>query len=237
MDFSFSTTAGASQSTTKIKLEGNNIYEVKFAGCELKDIQGVKDPEKVFKQIILKFENEDGVFEHTVWEPRPEDFDRRVTERPNQKTGKVDKITQPSNVESMMLLFKHLIDAVAPVTGKKIDEKQASLGAPNWDALRKLVEEIFTKSNSKGVNTKIKLLKNKEGEAIFPGYFAGLTKEGLPYVKNNFIGSKIAFSSYELQKMTQATTTNTTRVADMSFSSSGPESDDSLDIKFDVSTI
>ena len=41
MSFSFNTTAGASQSTVKPKLAGNEIYSVKFDGVEIKDIENV----------------------------------------------------------------------------------------------------------------------------------------------------------------------------------------------------
>ena len=237
MSFSFNTTAGASQSTSKPKLEGNNIYEVKFDGCERQDIVGVKDPTMTYKVLKLKFSNDDGTFEHTVFEPRQEDFNRRENEIQNKKTGATEKIPQPSNVESMMLLFKHLIDAVVPSVGKEIDEKKKSLGASNWEDLRTLVENIFIKG--KGVTTKIKLLKSKSGEAVFPGFFAGLTKEGLPFVRNNFIGSKIAFSTYELQRITKEAEAVPTKMSTSSFGTPEPESEGSetMDLNFEVNSI
>lgn len=236
MDFSFSATAGASQSTTKPRLAGNDICVVKFAGCELKDVQGVKEPEKVFKQLILKFENEDGVFEHTVWEPRPEDFARRETEFKN-KEGKTEKIPQPSNVESMMLLFKHAIDTINPTVAKQIDNKEKSLGASNWDDLRKLVSTILDKG--KGTVTKIKLLKNtKTQEAVFPGFYAGLTKEGIAYVRNNFIGDKVSFSTYETTRIKNEATAAPVKVS--SFNSTfepASQVGEDLDLDFDASNL
>lgn len=202
MDFSFSNTAGASQSTAQPKLPGNAIYDVIFDGCEIKDVKGVKDPDALYKQLIIKFKNDDGVFEHTVWEPKADDFARKETEY--TKDGKVNKIPQPSGVESMMLLFKHLIDAVNPEVAKQIDEKKINLAAPNWDKLRELVIKATSrKDGSKlAVPTKIKLLKNsKSQEAVFPGFFASITKEGVAYIKNNFIGPKIAFSTYEIDRI------------------------------------
>ena len=49
MDFSFSTTAGASQNTGSKRLKGNDIYTVKFDGCEIEDIKGVKDPSMTYR--------------------------------------------------------------------------------------------------------------------------------------------------------------------------------------------
>jgi len=231
--YSFNTTAGASQSTSKPRLAGNNIYDVKFDGCEIQDIQGVKDTTAVYKVLKLKFSNEDGTFEHTIFEPRAEDFIRRESEFKN-KEGKIEKIPQPSNVESMMLLFKHAIDSIAPAIAKQIDTKEKNLGATNWDDLRKLVVKIL--DSGKGTVVRIKLLKNNKGEAIFPGFFTGLNREGSAYVRNNFIGSKVAFSTYELQKINSEATAKPTKVESFTPDLSTPQSDNlgSLDMDFDV---
>lgn len=238
MSFSFNTTAGTSQSTAKPKLTGNNIYDVIFEACEKKDIAGVKDPTALYKQLIIRFSNENGVFEHTVWEPKPDDFNRRESEFKN-KAGNIEKIPQASNVESMMLLFKHLIDSVTPAVAEAIDKKEKSLAAANWDELRDLIIKITSKSA--GVKTQIKLLKNKDGEAIFPGFFTGLTKEGVVYVKNNFIGQKLSFTTYEMQRIKAESTAKPTPVS--SFGGSLGNSDlasvssntEGLDLNFDMS--
>lgn len=193
--FSFNTTAGASQSSAKPRLAGNDIYTVKFDGCEIQDIKGVKDTTAVYKVLKLKFSNEEGSYEQTIFEPKADDFDRGETKYIDKSTGEEKKIAQTSGVENMMLLFKHAIDAINPKVAKQIDEGAVNLGANDWDGLRKLVVQIL--DVNKGVTTNIKLLKNTKGEATFPGYFAGITKEGKAYVKNNFIGSKLAFTSYE----------------------------------------
>lgn len=236
-NFSFGNTAGASQSTAKPKLAGNNIYPVKFDGCEIKDVDGVKEPGKVYKQLILKFSNDDGAFEHTIWEPRAEDFNRRESEFKN-KEGKTEKIPQPSNVESMMLLFKHAIDTINPTVAKQIDSKEKNLGAANWDALRTLVAKIL--DAGKGTTTKIKLLKNgKTGEAVFPGFFTGLTRDGVAYVRNNFIGDKVAFSTYEIKKINDEATAKPNKVDEFSGFQAPENVSDSagLEMDFDVTGI
>jgi len=234
--YSFNSTAGASQSTVKPKLVGNSIHTVKFAGCELKDVQGVKEVDKVYRQLILKFENEDGVFEHTVWEPKPEDFQRKDSEIKN-KNGMMEKIPNPSGVETMMLLFKHVIDSVNPTVAKQIDNKEKSLGAPNWESLRTLVSKIL--DVGKGTTTKIKLLKNKNGEAVFPGFFSGLTKEGKAYIRNNFIGDKISFSSYEADRIKKEAAATPTPAATYNpgNSSAGTAPEDDLDMNFNIADL
>jgi len=218
MSFSFSTTAGSSQSTAKPRLEGNLIHPVKFESCKAEDIVGKKDPTMTYKVLKFRYSNDDGTFEHSIFEPRESDFKRTETEY-TDKTGKVNKIPQPSGVESMMLFFKHNIDTFVPAIAKEIDEKKRELTAKDWDGLRKLVVAIMEKGI--GVEAQIKLLKNKDGEATFPGFFTGLTKEGNAYVKNNFIGKKLQFSTYEADRIKKESTAKPTSA----------ESYDSMDIK------
>lgn len=202
MAFSFNTTANSSQSTVKPRLNGNKIHEVQFEGCEIQDIQGVKNPTEVYKVIKLKFSNDDGMYEHTIFEPREQDFERRETEYADKNTGEKKNIPQPSNVENMMLLFKHAIDTINPEIAKQIDDGTKNLGAKDWDTLRKLVQTIL--NAGKGVKFQIKLLTDRNGEPTFPGFFSGISKEGKVYIRNNFIGKKLGFSAYESTKINNA---------------------------------
>lgn len=232
-NFSFGNTAGASQSTSKPRLAGNNIYNVTFEGCEIKDVVGVKDPTALYKQLVLRFGNEDGIFEHTVWEPKPEDFVRKDSEF--VKNGKAEKIPQPSGVETTLLLFKHAMDVINPTVAKAIDEQKKQLTAPNWDELRLLVVKIL--DAGKGTKTTIKLLKNKAGEAVFPGFFTGLTKEGKPYIKNNFIGPKVAFSTFEAEKIKKEATAQPTPAAQFGDFTPNTTAPDGLNMDFDIDSL
>ena len=232
MSFSFDATAGTSQSTSKPRLAGNEIYTVKLDGAEIQDIQGVKDASAVYKVLKIKFSNEDGTYEHTVFEPKPDDFKRTETEFKN-KNNNMEKIPQPSNVESMMLLFKHIIDGFVPKIAEQIDKKERSIGAKNWDDLRAIMVKIL--EAGKGNENKIKLIKNTAGEARFPSYFAGLSREGVAYVRNNFVGAKVAFSPYELSKITAAATAAPSKVDNFTPEVTEEElPDTSLDLDFDV---
>jgi hypothetical protein len=226
--FSFDNTAGSSQSSIKPRLEGNEIYTVKFDGCEIKDIQGVKDPSQLYKVLILKFSNEDGVYEHTIFEPKEDEYQRTEREFTN-KNGNVEKIPQPSGVESLMLLLKHAIDSINPTVASKIDKGEASLKAKNWEDLRKVVAAVLEPGI--GAVTKIKLLKNNKGEAIFPGFFASVNRDGKAYIRNNFIGSKIAFTPYEADRIKNSTTAKPTEV-DATTMFETPQVDHGLDISF-----
>ncbi len=135
-----------------------------------------------------------------------------------------------------MLLFKHAIDSIAPSIGKEIDNGTKNLGAANWNDLRTLVAKIL--DSGKGKEVQIKLLKNTKGEATFPGYFSGITKEGKAYVRNNFIGDKLAFSTYEITRINNEANAKPTRAASYGTQSTvGGESSlgtPGLDIEFDM---
>ena len=78
MSFAFNAPApGTSVSTSKPQFEGNDIYEVKFDGCTIKDTVGKEDATKTYKLLTVRFSNEDGYFIHTIFEPRPETGDAK----------------------------------------------------------------------------------------------------------------------------------------------------------------
>ena len=204
MNFNFNETAGISQSNNRKQLEGNKIHDVTFDGCEARDIQGVQDPSKVYRVLDIKFSNDDGYFTHTMWEPR--DSDMEDTQSSFGPT--------PSNVKSMMLLLKHLIDAVNPELGKQIDNKEKTLNSTSWDQLRQMV--VKATEPGIGTKTKIKLItrylkskpknvsvKSKENNttSAFPSYIASYNRTGQLYLRTNFIGDKIFFTNKELEVM------------------------------------
>lgn len=240
MSFSFNTTAGASQSTATPKLEGNNIYAVKFDGVEIKDFDGVKDPSQKYKTLLFKFSNSDGIYEHTIFEPKKDDFQRKESEFTN-KNGNTEKIPQASGVETMMLFFKHVIDAVNPKLATEIDNGTKQITAPSWDALRNIV--IKATDPGKGTEVKIKLVKKQNGDATFPGFFSGVNREGKAYIRNNFIGTKVAFTAYELDKIKafptnmdtfNQTSVNTNKPSEDLSQFDTSSTDGGLDLNFDL---
>ena len=54
---------------------------------------------------------------------------------------------------------------------------------------------------------------NNKGEAQFPGFFSGVSREGKAYIRNNFMGEKLAFSTYELTRINNAATARPTPMA------------------------
>jgi len=221
MNYSFEETAGASQSTVRKLFDGNAIYDVTFDGCEARDIQGVQDTTKVFHVLDIKFSNDEGIYTHTIFEPNPEDM--------NDRQGPFGP--QPSNVKAMMLLFKHLIDAVNPELGKAIDNKEKNLNTTSWDSLRKLM--VQATDSGKGTQTKIKLVKNNKGVATFP-FFAAYNKEGKLYMQTNFIGKNIFFTNKELDRIAKATEAKPTDVLSLDAPAAAQSAAPSNDFNFDI---
>ena len=193
MNFNFNAVAAKSQNVAgKPELSGNAIHTVLFKGCESKDIE--KDG-ITWKVLTINFENKDGKFQKTYFEPKDQDNQPSVLD-----LGEM-QITNPSNVTDMMFVFKHLIDAVNPVLSTEINEGKKQITAPNWDILR----QFMVKATESGIDkeTKIKLFKSKKGDAVFPRA-AAFNREGEIYMRTNFIGDNIFFSKKEMEQIKKA---------------------------------
>ena len=215
MNFNFSEVS--SQSTSRAQLQGNAIYDVKFDGCEARDFQAKNDPSKTYRVLEIKFSNKDGYFTHTVFEPTDRDFQ----DQPNQwGTG-----NNPSGVATMAYLFKHLIDAVNPVLAEKINKGEVimDINPNNWDAVRKFM--VDATSSGVGTETKIKLLKNRAGNAIFT-YFLQYNREGKLYMSTNFIGNNIFFIYKELRAISSAQQAKPTNTESFTFSANTTNNND-----------
>lgn len=197
MNFNFNESAGITNGPKQ--LAGNKIHDVTFDGCEIVDGVEFKNGKKG-DVLDIKFSNSEGYFTKRIFEPTAEDFkDRDSQYGPN-----------PSNIKSMMLLFKHLIDTVNPELAQAIDNKEKEISAPTWKGLRKLMVEAT--KNGIGTETKIKLMRIKD-RTDFPGFFAAYSKEGKLYMKSYFIGNSIYFSDKEIKTMNTVATASPTPVS------------------------
>lgn len=219
MQFNFDTTAGSSQSSSVAPLAANEVHEVTFKGLELKETNG-------YKMIIARFENEKGKFQKTFFEPKEADFQRK------EYDGDKGKTIYPSNVEKMMLTFKHLIDAVNPELGKKIDSKEKSLNVKSWDELR----QLMVKATEPGVDTitNIKLMTNYKGEPDFSDRAIAVTKEGKAFIGSNFIGEKLFFNSYEIKTINTKKDAKPTATTSFNLASEPTAKESSTGLDFDL---
>lgn len=215
MKFNIGTTDIASQSTGATRLKGGLIHDVTFEGAEANTIEK-KDGSASFDVLQLKFKNEDGTFEHTIFEPRDEDAVRQQNTYGSEN---------PSNVENLIFTVKHLFAAIAPDVAKKIEEK--GLAVEGWNGKNGLRE--FVAANTKkaiGTATQIKLMKDKNGNAQFPGFPLGMSKEGNVYPRTNFIGKNLEFTPKEIERMNKIQSATASSMP--AGATTGPTDDDDL---------
>lgn len=194
----------SSKSNVKANLEGNRIVTVTFDGVESKEIVSKKDGTK-YDILNIKFSNEEGIFEDGVFEPKPGDEKRKVSDQ---------GYTNPSVVEELMAKFRHLIAAVNPELDAQIESKAKSLTAPNWKALCILMGKATAKGIGKTVQ--IKLMNDKDGKGQFPRYYLGISRNDKLYMRTNFIapnGSVLAFTDKEKERMATVAAAKPTSMA------------------------
>jgi len=185
----FNLGAAPTNATQSTRLKGNKIYTVQWDGAVAETIVKKDGSGDTFSVLRLKFKNDEGTFEDTVFEPRNGD-----EVRPANNFGGVN----PSPLEDLMFKIRHLIAAVAPAVDESINKK-GELAFASWDDLRKFVVTNTTKAI--GTITQIKLLADKDGNARFPGYVLSISKKGEVYPRTNFIGAKLAFTPKEMEKI------------------------------------
>lgn len=184
-------TAGISTSKT---LKPWDIYEVSFAGCRVETIQGKKDPSKTYKILKVRFENNNGYYEESVFFPVEAD-----NTRPTRTNKEGHEVEMPSNFERTLALIAQLGAVINPEGYKKMQALSVRFKSFDdvCDALIKITDP------KKGTKTHLKLIgrTNNEGKirAALP-YFVSLNKDGEVWTSDNFIGDKLDFTAYELKQ-------------------------------------
>lgn len=202
MKFNIGTTEIAAQSNGSTRLAANEIHDVIFDGVEADTIEK-KDGSATFDVLRVKFKNENGTFEHVIFEPKAGDDIRQKNSFDSEN---------PSNVEILIFTVKHLLAAVAPTVAKQIEEK--GLNIEGWNGKGGLRE--FMVNNTKkaiGTATQIKLVANKDNNAVFPGFPLGMSRDGNVFPRTNFIGKELKFTAKEIERMNNVSSATVTNMA------------------------
>lgn len=220
MKFNIGTTEIASQSTGGNRLPGGAIHTVQFDGAEAATIEK-NDKSATFDVVRLKFKNEDGTFEHVLFEPKEGDEVRQ-----DNSFGSKN----PSNLENLIFTVKHLFAAVAPNVAKQIEDK--GLAIEGWNGANGLRQFIVKNTDKvKGTEVQIKLVKDKNGNAVFPSFPLGMSREGNVYPRTNFIGKGLSFTAKEIERMNNISTASATNMP-AAGSGSGTTDDGNDDLLF-----
>lgn len=167
--FSFDATAGVGGNGGNQFLKGNEIHEVIFLGATYKT-QPKKDGSGEWEIFEIKFQNDNGTFTHGMF--GPDKTDKQKFKEYFERKCPWGTEYLPSQAEVLQVTIKHLIDAVAPEVGKLINKKDPEtldkLNTKDFKSLIEAVSEITAEAVRDGKETKIKLVKDKNGYACFP---------------------------------------------------------------------
>lgn len=170
-------------------LKGGEIHKVKLSEVKAETIKTKNGDSDVLRIEVV---NEKGAkYVETLFEPSSEDFQRKTSDK-----GKV----QPSNWEQTLNKVMQYISGFRPKLFEDIRNKTVKIEAKNWDDFRKRIIKELKAAVGK-TETNFKLVKNKSGYAVTPGWPAALNKEGELFTGNHFIGDDLSFSDFEIEHM------------------------------------
>lgn len=191
MAFNFGSIATVqAQSSAQHMLTPWNIHSVKFAGCKVDHIKGKKDPSVTYDILKVRFENEDGYYEESIFFPKDGD-----DVRPTYKNKEGHDYEAPSSFERTMTFIAQFASVINPEGWTKM--QAASSKFRSFDDVCNALIKIT--DSKKGVETHIKLIGvNKDG-TIRPAFprICGVSKEGQLFTSDNCIGDKLFFTPYE----------------------------------------
>lgn len=193
MAFNFGSVVANSNGVASVRrqLKPWDIYKVKFTEAKLDELKGTKDPDAVYKTLLVTFENDEGYYSERIFFPKSGDEVRPTYENKDGHT-----MERASNVERIEAFMAQVAAVLNPDGFKKM--QVAAPKFKNFDEVAKFFVAILDKV--KGTETNLKLIgkANKDGQvnAALP-YFVNVNRNGDVYISDNFIGDKLFFSTYE----------------------------------------
>lgn len=199
MAFNF---GGIAKSTGVAKVQRRlkpwDIYTVKFDGAKVEDVKGTKDPSMTYRILKVRFSNDEGYYEESIFFPKDGD-EVRPTSKIKNKDGKEVEIERPSSLENTEMFIAQVSAVLNPEMFKKLQQHAAEGKFKDFDNVAKFFAENICKPVI-GTTTNLKLIgkKDKDGN-IQPRlpYFTNINKQGELYLADNFLGDKLFFSDYE----------------------------------------
>ena len=182
--------------SSKRRLAPWEIYTVKLTNAEITEVQSKADPTTKFKLIRIRFENDEGYYDESIFFPTEQDSERKTFERDDGGT-----FTQPSNWERTKMFIYISLIALNPEGLKKF--QAASAKFKNFDMMAAAYVKVLTEAIGTEVEIKLGGRKQKDGtiSAAFPK-FINIGNNGEVYVSSNIIGQNLFFSAYEEKQRT-----------------------------------
>lgn len=192
MELNFNLSAAPAVSTSKPRLKPYEIHRVKLADVKVETLKGKKDPDAVYEILKVRFENNDGYYEESIFFPKEGD-----DKRPTRQNKEGHEVESPSNFERTMSFIAQLGTVIAPKEFERLK------GIP-FKTFGELCENFINILKPKfGTETNLKLIgaTDKDGNFVprLP-YFLALNKQGEVFVSDNFIGENLFFTEYDLKR-------------------------------------
>lgn len=178
-------------STSKPRLKPWGIYDVVFDGVTKNEFAGKKDPSKTYKVMRVRFSNNEGYYEESVFFPESESDNTRPTYQ--NKEGHDYQVA--SNFDRAMGLVAQVAAVINPEGWPKMQAASDKFKSFD-DVVNALIKITDPK---KGTKTKLKLVGKTQDGSIVPCLprFIAINKEGEPFTSDNFIGESVGFTPYE----------------------------------------
>ena len=188
----FSYNSESAVANVKRMLEPFQIHNVVFIGAEFNEIQGKADPTMTYKALSFKFENDNGFYNETIFEPKDTDFARRQSEY-NGNT-----FENPSNWEVSNTIINNILGTLSPEGAETLAKKSKDI--KSFEMLAKAVCKLL--ESAKGKETQIKLMgrTNKDGRVIpMAPNVCGINRNGEFYVNRAqlLVGQNLFFTDKE----------------------------------------
>lgn len=213
-------------SNVQQRLKPWNIYDVKFMGARIENVQGKKDSTQTYTILKVRFEGEDGYYEESIFFPKEGD-----DVRPEYTAKDGHKYFGASAFDRTMTFIAQVAGVLNPTGFAKMQSASAS-----FKSFDDVAKAFITITNPvKGKETKLKLVGRTQNGSFQPALpkFVAINKQGEKYCCDNFIGDKLFFSAYEEGKRNEylnaKPTTMTTSSEDLPFSNS--EDSESVDFE------
>lgn len=190
MELNFNLSAAPAVSSSLPRLKPYQIHRVKLADIKVEQIKGKKDPDAVYDILKIRFENNEGYYEESVFFPKEGD-----NKRPTRQNKEGHEVEMPSSFERTM----SLIAQVGTVLNPKEFEKMKGIPFKSFgelcDGFIRIMKPVF------GTETNLKLIGKTDKQGNFGPclpYFLSLNKQGEVWVSDNFIGENLFFSDYDI---------------------------------------
>lgn len=192
MELNFNLSATPSVSTSKPRLKPYEIHRVKLAEAKVEALKGKKDPDAVYEILKVRFENNEGYYEESIFFPKEGD-----DKRPTRQNKEGHEVESPSNFERTMSFIAQVGTVMNPTEFEKLKGIPFKSFGELCDHFIKILKPKY------GTETNLKLIgaTDKDGNFVprLP-YFLALNKQGEVFVSDNFIGDNLFFTEYDLKR-------------------------------------